>query len=396
MLSLVALVSFGAAEQPPPKRVLLVRQNEEYSPPALETEKGIVEELRRKLGEDTEFFGEQLEATRFPKSQEQALGWIRTRYSGRGIDVVIFVGSILVDILPGVPTVYAGHNSFLPPDASEQDGKVAVWFKVDVGKTIALARHLQPQTKNVLVITGAGYEDHILLKELREQFKQSDLQVEYLAGAPVEELVHRVSKLPRDTIVLPVSYNSDANGNIYYTRDVVASLAAVSTAPIYAMADTTLGTGAIGGYVVDFEKMGAVIADVALQALKGTAHGQIIVPPADAADYIFDWRQLKRPWRGFSERGPPREEASSYIKPLGVWEQYRWRIIGTIIVLVVAQFVLILLLLISQRRRARAEASLRDTDRLRSCWSRRMTSAAALRAICMTAPASIFPAWRSA
>ena len=361
MLSLVALASFGAAEQPPPKRVLLVRQNEEYSPPALETEKGIVEELRRKLGEDTEFFGEQLEATRFPKSQEQALGWIRTRYSGRGIDVVIFVGSILVDILPGVPTVYAGHNSFLPPDASEQDGKVAVWFKVDVGKTIALARHLQPQTKNVLVITGAGYEDHILLKELREQFKQSDLQVEYLAGAPVEELVHRVSKLPRDTIVLPVSYNSDANGNIYYTRDVVASLAAVSTAPIYAMADTTLGTGAIGGYVVDFEKMGAVIADVALQALKGTAHGQIIVPPADAADYMFDWRQLKR-W-GFSERDLPEGSIVLY-KTTSVWEQYRWRIIGTI-VLVVAQFVLILLLLISQRRRARAEASLRDmTGRL--------------------------------
>ncbi len=362
LLCAAALACAAPAQQRVPKRVLLVRQNEEYSPACVEVEKGILAQLRKQLGEDTEFFGEQLEATRFPKSQEQALGWIRTRYSGRGIDVVIFVGSILVDILPGVPTVYAGHTPFkLPADISNHDGQVTVWFKVDVGKTISLARRLQPQAKNVLVIAGSGYEDRILLEELRDQFKESDLQVEYLTDAPVEDLLHRVSKLPRDTIVLPVSYNRDVNGNIYYTRDVIASLSAVSTAPIYAMADTTIGSGTVGGYVVDFEKMGTVIADVAVQALKGKTQDQITIPPEGAAAYIFDWRQLKK-W-GFSEKDLPAGSIVLY-KTTSVWEQYRWRIVGTI-VLVIVQFFLILGLLILERKRAHAEESLRDmTGRL--------------------------------
>ncbi len=360
LLSLVALVSLARAEPHSPKRVLLIRQNEEYSPAALETEKGILDELRKHLGEDTEFFGEQLEATRFPKSQEQALDWIRTRYTGRGIDVVIFVGSTLVDILPGVPTVYAGHNAFkLPDDSSNRDGKVTVWFKVDVGKTVSLARRLQPQAKNMLVIAGSGYEDHMLLDQLRDQFKESDLHVEYLVDAPVEDLVRRVSMLPRDTIVMPLSYNRDPKGNIFYTRDVVAALSAVSTAPIYAMADTTMGSGAVGGYVVDFEKMGKVVADVALETLKGKARNQFTISPDETSTYIFDWRQLKQ-W-GFSENDLP-EGSIILFKTTSVWEQYRWRIIG-IIVLVIAQFFLILRLLISQRRRARAEASLARHDR---------------------------------
>ncbi len=264
----VALFSFALAEPVAPKRILLVFQNEEYSPATLELQKGILDRLRAKLGQDTEFFGEQLEATRFPESQGQALSWVRTRYAGRGIDVVIFVGSVPVDILPDVPTVYAGHTPFkLPPDISNPADKVTVWFKVDVRKTVSVARLLQPNAKKVLVIAGSGYGDHILLKEVRDQLKGSDLPVEYLADASVDDLLRRVSHLPHETIVLPISYTRDLKGNIYYTRDVVASLSRVSNAPIYAMADTNVGSGAVGGYVVDFEKMGSVIADIVLADL---------------------------------------------------------------------------------------------------------------------------------
>jgi hypothetical protein len=273
---MVALFSLALAQPLPPKRILLVFQNEEYSPASLELQKGILDRLRTKLGQDTEFFGEQLEATRFPESQGQALSWVRTRYAGRGIDVVIFVGSIPVDILPGVPTVYAGHTRFkLPADISNPANKVTVWFKVDVRKTVSAARLLQPNAKRVLVIAGSGYGDHILLGEIRDQLKESDLPVEYLADASPDDLLRRVSHLPRDTIVLPVSYTRDLNGNIYYTRDVVSSLSHVSNAPIYAMADTNVGSGAVGGYVVDFERMGAVVADIVLQTLAGNTEAQI-------------------------------------------------------------------------------------------------------------------------
>ena len=108
----------ASAQPAAPKRILLVFQNEEYSPATLELQKGILDRLRVKLGQDTEFFGEQLEATRVPESQGQALSWVRTRYAGHGIDIVIFVGAVPLDILPGVPTVYAGHTPFKLPKIS--------------------------------------------------------------------------------------------------------------------------------------------------------------------------------------------------------------------------------------------------------------------------------------
>ena len=358
VLLFVAMATLVAQSQSAlPKRVLLVLQNEDYSPVTLEFERGILDRLRSTLGQSTVFFGEQLEATRLPESQEQSISWVRTRYTGRAIDVVVFIGSVPIDILPGVPTVYAGHTSFnLPANNTGKDGKVAVWFKIDVSKTISAARLLQPQAKKILVITGSGYGDKILLEEVRDQLKASDLPVEYLGDATVEDLIQRVSHLPRDTIVLPVSYTRGPTGNIYYTRDVVASLSQLSNAPVYAMADTTMGSGAVGGYVVDFEKMGTVVADIVVETLAGKAAPQISVPPEDAAAYVFDWRQLKR-W-GFSEHDLPGDSIVLF-KTASMWEQYRWRIVG-IIVLVVAQFCLILGLLLLDRRRARAEASLRD------------------------------------
>ena len=79
-----------------------------------------------------------------------------------------------------------------------------------------------------------------------------------------------------------------------------------------------------------------------MQTLKGKTQDQITIPPEGAAAYIFDWRQLKK-W-GFSEKDLPAGSIVLY-KTTSVWEQYRWRIVGTI-ALVIVQFFLILGLLI--------------------------------------------------
>jgi len=358
----VAMLSQACVASAAPRRVLLVYQSEVYSPAGLELQQGILAHLRRDLGKDTEFFSEQLEASRFPGSQGQALSWVRTRYASRGIDIVIFLSSVATNILPGVPTVCAGFTSFGPAeDVSNREAKVTVWFEVDFRKTISAARRLQAKAKKVLVIAGAGFEDHILLEEARDQLKESDIPVEYVADANVDDLLSRVAHLPRDTIVLPVSYTRDLKGDNYYTPDVIASLSHVSAAPIYAVADTAIGNGTVGGYVVDFDKAGAVIAEIVQQTLSGKAATHISVPAEDTAVYRFDWRQLKR-W-GFSEGDLPPGSVIEFRVPTA-WEQYRWRIVG-VIVLIITQFLLIMGLLIGRNKRRRAEASLRDmTGRL--------------------------------
>ena len=125
--------------------------------PRLEFSKGILNHLRRELGADVELFCEQMEATRLPETQGKILSWIRERYASHGIDVVIFVGSAAIEILPGVPTVYAGFTSFkTPAGVASDEGKVRIWFRIDVNRTIAAARRLEPDAKSVVVIAGTA------------------------------------------------------------------------------------------------------------------------------------------------------------------------------------------------------------------------------------------------
>jgi signal transduction histidine kinase len=150
-------------------------------------------------------------------------------------------------------------------------------------------------------------------------------------------------------------------GNTYHTPDVVAALSKISTAPIYAEADTAIGRGSVGGYVVSFERVGTVIADIAVQTLGGKTTDVVSVPPESTEAYVFDWRELQR-W-GVAERDLPPGSVVEF-KTITVWEQYRWRIVG-IIVLLILQSLLIIGLLLNRRHRKKAEASLRDmTGRL--------------------------------
>lgn len=361
-LLMAALFPSALANSAGPKRVLLVFDSEIYSAASPKVQKGLLEGLRRQLGQDTQFFAEQLESNRLPEFSDQALAWVRTRYTAQRIDVVIFVGEALKEILPNVPTVYL---LFAPVDTAHeplnQPGKVAVHFQVDFRKTITAARHLQPDAQRVVVIAGSGYGDPVLLGEVRDQLKGLDIPVQYVDQADVNALEKMVAELPPKTLVYLITYSHDSKGDIYETPNVVASLSNISTAPIYVAADTSIGHGAVGGYVVNFEKVGATVADVAVQTLNGRAAPEIFVPPDKISSYMFDWRELQR-WN-FSEKSLPPGSKVEFKTPT-LWEEYRWRIIG-IFILLILQSTLIVGLLINRRHRKKAEASLRDmTGRL--------------------------------
>src|SRR5271155_387521 len=85
VLTMVAMLSQAWQAHAVPKRVLLVYQDDGYSPASLELQQSMLSHLRTELGQNTQFFSEQLEATRIPESQDQALSWVRTRYASLAI-----------------------------------------------------------------------------------------------------------------------------------------------------------------------------------------------------------------------------------------------------------------------------------------------------------------------
>ena len=126
------------------------------------------------------------------------------------------------------------------------------------------------------VDSGTGPVDLKYLAQVREKLRGDPaLEVEAIGNASVPELIAIVSHLPRETIVLPIQYVRDRAGNSYLSRDVFSRIAAASIAPVYAISDTYLGEGTVGGYVVHLAKAGKVRADAAAQILRGKAPADI-------------------------------------------------------------------------------------------------------------------------
>jgi signal transduction histidine kinase len=234
---------------------------------------------------------------------------------------------------------------------------VHVSSDTDARKTVDAARRLQPRARKVLLISGTSVTDRIDVEWFRKRLSgEPNLDIEVINNLSIPDLISLVSRLPRDVIVLTVSYFRDPEGNSYIPRDVLTQLAYASSAPVYAVSDTLIGRGFVGGHVTNWARTGELAADAAAQILGGKSPSEVVLKSPGSGVYMFDWRQLKR-W-GFSESDLPPGSVVKYRIPTA-WEQYRWRIIG-IGVLVIAQSLLIISLLIQRYRRRHAEESLRD------------------------------------
>jgi signal transduction histidine kinase len=340
-----------------------VYQDDGAIPANVVFEQSLAQNLRATISPTLEFYREQLDASRFPQYTERRINEIQQRYSKKKIDVVIFFGNRLTEVLPGVPVVQVSNS------ASDQTGNsfpradfVHVLFNIDARMIIDAARRLQPNARKVVLIGGATPSERLLVTEFHDRLRgYLNLDVEAIDNASLSQLLTIVSHLSQDTIVLPISYSRDPSGNSYLPRDIISRLSDVSTAPIYAVSDTYIGMGAVGGYVVSWEKTGDITADAVTQIIGGKAPADVVLKSPGSGVYMFDWRQLKR-W-GFYENDLPPGSIVEYRIPTA-WEQYRWRIIG-IIAIIIAEFVLIVALLIHRKRRRQAEVSLREmTGRL--------------------------------
>jgi signal transduction histidine kinase len=336
--------------------ILVVYQDQATIPAFADMQSALFQRLWAERGPGIQLFVEQLESSRFPEERAARLEQIRARYAKQKVDAVIYLGSPAAEILAGVPTVNLGNlpdegqnfKSFHAPVA-------AVWWGLDPAKTVSAARRLQPKADKVLLLAGLSSSDQFYLKQFRSRLTglESQIQIETVGNDSVEQMMNRVSHLSPNTIVLMISYARDPEGRFYAPLEVTAKVAQVSTAPVYGVSDTYVGTGIVGGYVISWRKVGVAAADAALALIRGKPPAEIA--PASTSEYMFDWRQLKR-W-GFKESDLPPGSVVEF-KTETVLEQYRWRIVGAI-VLIVGQFLLIGGLLIQRHLRRRAEDSLR-------------------------------------
>lgn len=304
-----------------------------------------------------------LSHVREPARRQDLADFLTKKHAETRIDLVVALGSPALDfiathrdrIAPGAKIVFGLVSE--PDLAASRLPKGDVFGIVsdfDVAKTMELAASLQPDARNVVVASGSLPFERQLEAAVREDLAPfaDRYAITYLSDLPFEQVLDRVSRLPKDSIVLALSLFEDATGRRFVPREAAAEIARTASAPSYAPFDSFIGVGVVGGYTDTFQSTGVALGRLALDILSGKGDTVADVRNPEHA-FRVDARQMER-W-GLSEANLPPGAIVLFAEKT-VWEEH-WQVILAAVAVIALQSVLLAALLIQLARRRRAEAA---------------------------------------
>jgi PAS domain S-box-containing protein len=351
----------------PPKKVLILSSEDQYIPAISMVNQAIRTTMRNGWPHHIQLFYESQDSFRISieKYELELLAFLRRKYEGERIDLIYALGPPALQFLskhqdelfPNTPIVFVTIARRHLMDIKLGPNITGVNGDVELKPTLDLALTIQPDTQRVVVVAGKAYLDTALIRQAQEEFSAYAGKVEfiYLAGLPFEELNSKLAALPKNNIVFYLAINSDNAARMYNNVEVLAQLASSANAPIYSASQTVMGSGIVGGRLIDFDAMGNRAGHIGLRILAGENPQNIAVETIPNST-MMDWRQLRR-WN-IDQRKLPADSVIRFREPT-FWEQYKWRVIGVLSLLVI-QAVLIVFLLVHRARRRNAE---RETER---------------------------------
>jgi len=331
--------------------------------------------LAEGLGERVDFYIDSLDVVRFPepKHERAYLDFLRLKYAGTHIDLLILIGDVAIDFMSrnrnvlfrGTPAVFYSLN----PSQSRPANSTGLINRLHFAPSIDLALALQPDLKQVYVVSGAAASDRGYERQAMAEFRPFEGRVAftYFSGLVMRDLEKRLRTLPLHSAVYYVVVRQDGAGQQFQAMASLSRVASAANAPTYSWADAAVDSGIVGGSRRDQLAETKAIAALALRVLRGERADDIPVSSPNTDVDQVDWRQLRR-W-GFDEARLPAGSRVLFRAP-GVWDQYRTYIIGATL-LMLAQAALIAGLLVQRNTRQRIEVDLRGSQaRLRDSYDR--------------------------
>jgi len=292
--------------------------------------------LREVLGVDDDlslsYYSEFLEIGRFGSRDYESLiaKFLSSRYAGQAIDVVVAVGPQALDLLrhhqndlfAGTPIVFClvGRGELgsppLPPNF------IGVPVVIEARPTLDLALRLQPDAREIVVVTGASAFDRSWEETLREDLARPpvSIPIRYLSGLPLDGLLQELSRLDPNTIVYTPSILQDGTGRTYFPPAVLHKMSQVATAPLYDPYGTHIGSGVVGGYFFTTQEVGQQAGELVVRLLNGETIRESSLPNALPSTFVVDWNQMQR-WHLSESRLPPGTVIK--FRPLSPWQEYR-------------------------------------------------------------------------
>ena len=370
IFGLLCSVVYAIAQPPGTQRVLVLYSDERLLPANVIFDRSFRTSFQAGTSKRIEFHSEFLDVSRFSGEvqQEHQRDFLRVKYQDYPPDLVIAVsapaGAFLMkyraSLFTGAPVVYLTWQGEKPPPDLPDPKVAGISTPGSAEATLRLALALQPDTRQVAVVTGNSERDKVLTEEARQGSRALENRVAFrwLTNLSLPALRDELARLPDHTLVLYLTMLQDASGNRFTPLEALDQFAQASRVPIYAYYDTYLGHGIIGGSFVTFEEIGREAAQAGLRILAGESPKDVARSEIGQATPMFDSRGLRR-WKISEKQLPPGSVIR--FKEATYWEKHQWLIVGVALAALV-EGLLIAVLFAQLRRRRQVEAFLRESE----------------------------------
>ncbi len=285
---------------------------------------------------------------------------IGNKYRHRPPDVIIaesleamhFASEQLHPQMPQVPILLYGDEIF---ELKGSSGYRQVLTTYQRQETLSLALKLHHPRSVYLLGDNSQESQHIMQLMQTLLANTPGITVERMDQLTHAQVVEAVQRLPRDAIGIYCLIFNDGEGNALIPKYALQRIAEKSVIPIYSFWETTVGSGAIGGYVLSPHTIGTQLLREALTlAASGPPQTFQTIPTVNSL--LFDGRQLAR-WGIDSRQLPPQAEIRYPVSSL--WDDY-WREILGLVAAILAEGLLIIALLHNMHERRKAAQALRQ------------------------------------
>ncbi len=362
-------IQVSAESQDNPQNVLMLYSGNQFLPVNAIMNQTVEKVLKKSNPSQISIYSEYLEIDRFKSEsiQSKMREIIKEKYSKGNLDVIMVMDDIALDFIvqygdelfPKVPVVLCSITEGKINTDKIKSNMTGNFKILDIKSNIELILKVQPDIKEIVVITGTSEQDLIYKAMAQKVLNEYSLKVKvtYLENLSLNSILEKVAKLPEQSALFFVSFNQDGIGKAYIPLEVIPLISKASKAPLYGMYETFIGKGILGGNLISYADISTNAAEIVLRILNGEEASDIDIVASNNKNY-FDWNEMKR-W-GIHPNNLP---TGSIIvnKELSFWEQYRMQIILSFLVIISEMF-LIILLLKNLRDRRIAEIKLEKSN----------------------------------
>lgn len=202
------------------------------------------------------------------------------------------------DLFANIPIIFEGvENTQKISEVAESSDISGVIETLPYEDTIKLAQELYPNASQVVAIlddTPTGVGERNQYYELQDDFPDLDFQEINTSELTETELLHKVSSLDRNSILIYVICSENADGKYYPDLEIIPKICEAAAIPVFSVVPHSMGKGFLGGMYPSHKEMGKIAGEMAKKIINGTDPSELQIQTGSPLKICFDETVMKR------------------------------------------------------------------------------------------------------